>query len=77
MVRNINSFVVSILKKYVKLLDLLFFNFLNLDKFLNVISVLLLLTISLLLALTVFEIKLDNSIVFNIEVSNVAILLKL
>ena len=75
-VRNISF---SVAPKYVKISDFLFFDFLDLDKSTTVSSVLPLpLTNSLFSTLSVFEAaNPDNSVVFNIEVSGTAILLKL
>ena len=63
---------------HIRILDLLFFDFLDLDESPNVLSALTsLLTILLLSALNAFRANNpDDPIVFNIEVSDAAILLK-
>ena len=50
-----------------------------LDEFITVLLILLLLTLTtlLLLALNIFKIKSNNLVVFNIEISSIAILLRL
>ena len=62
---------------YVEILNFIFFDFL--DKFLTILlTLLLLLTTLLVLATKIFRVKLlDNLIVFNIQVGNILILLKL
>lgn len=63
---------------YVKFLDLLSLDFLDLDKFLtfSLVLSLLALTILFLSAVSVLGAKFHNLIVFKIKVSNVAIWLK-
>ena len=78
-VRNIGFPIAQIVGTCVKFLDLLFFNFLNLDKFLIVSSALppLLPTTSSLLALNAFGANFSYRLVdFNIKISGAAILLK-
>ena len=70
-VRKIGFFAALI---YVRFLNFLFFDFLNLDKFLNISSTLPSTLINLLLLiLNIFRAKSD---VFNIKVNSIAILLK-
>lgn len=73
-VKNISFFIILI---YVKMLNFLFFFFLNLNKFLFILldPLLSLSTILLLSVLNVFKIKFDNIIIFSIEISSLAILL--
>ena len=78
-VKNIGFPIASMSKKCVEILDFLFFDFLDLDEFLTVLLTLLPLfpTTSLASAPNVFGANfLDDSVVFNIEVSGAAILLK-
>ena len=76
-VKNIGSLVTSI---HVKFLDFLFFDFLDWDKFLTVLSAIPLLTpltTLLLSVLNTFGANIsDDLVVFSIEVSGAAILLK-
>ena len=70
-------FVALIFDIYIKFLDLLLFNLLDLNKFTTILSKLLSLTTLLLLALNVFKANfLNNFFVFYIEISNAAILLR-
>lgn len=75
-IKNISFLIILI---YVKMLNFLFFFFLDLNKFLSILldSVLSLSTILLLSILNAFEIKFDNIIIFSIEISSLAILLQL
>ena len=74
-IRNISSFVTLI---RIKFLNFSFFNFLYLDKFLNILLALLSTSkILLLLVLKVVKANLlDDLVVFNIKISNTAILCK-
>lgn len=75
-IRKIDFFVVPIINIYIKFLDLFFFKFLNLDKFLTILLVLPpLLTILLLLTLNNLGIESNNPVIFNIEVNGTIILL--
>ena len=76
-VRKIGSSIIPIFGIYVQFLDLLFFDFLNLDKFLDILLALPpTLTILLLLALNAFKAKFDDAVVLNSKIIGVAILLK-
>ena len=77
-IEKIGFLQTSIFEEYDELLDLLFFDFLDLNKFLNILSALLLPSkTSLSSALNAFVANnLNNLVVINIEVSIVAILLK-
>ena len=78
-VKKICFFIAIIFDLYINFLDLLFFDLLDLDKFITVLLAFLLLfpTILLLLALNVFKAEfLYDLIVFNIEISSITILLK-
>ena len=70
-IRKISFFITLIFSTYVQFLDLLF-----LDKFITILLALLSLATLLLSVMTLFEIKSDNQIIFNIKVSSIAILLK-
>ena len=76
-VRKIGFPIALISEERVKISDLSFFNSLHLDESL-IISLALpsTLTISLLLVLNAFGAKSDNPVIFNIEISDVGILLK-
>lgn len=74
--RNIDFFIILI---YIKFLNLLFFNFLDLGKFLTILSTLspfISSTILLLSAFNVFRVYSDNSVFFNIKVNSTVILKK-
>lgn len=60
-------------------MDLLFFYFLELNKFLTILLTLLplFLIIFFLSTLSIFKAKFDNLVIFNIKINNVTILLKL
>ena len=77
--RKIGFFIVLIFDIYIKYLHLLFFNLLDLDKFIIISSTLsTLLTTLLLLAKNVFKTNSANDLVFfNIKIRCKAILLKL
>ena len=74
---NIGFSVAPISDECVEISNLLFFDFLNLDKFLNILSTLLPTpTTSLSSALNIFGTESDDLVVFNMEVCDAAILLK-
>ena len=76
-VRKVVSPIAQISKKRVKISDLSFFDFLDLDEFLTVSLALPSTPTTLLLSiLYAFGAKSDDPVVFNMEVSNTAILLK-
>lgn len=77
-VSKVSFLITLIFDIYIKFSNLLFFDFLNLDKFLIVLSTLLLLFLTILLSPTLgaCRVKSDNLVVFNIEINNIAILLK-
>lgn len=72
-VRNIGFYIALI---DIKFLTLLFFDFLDWNKFLDILSALLPLWTTLFLAPNFFKANLDNPVVLNIEVRSIAILLK-
>lgn len=78
-VKNL-MFFIALIFLYIKILNLVFFYFLNLDKFLNFLLVLLLLLYIFLLSLVINIIQIyiiNNLFVFIIEIDNTTILLKL
>ena len=76
-IRKVGSSVASISEECIKISNLLFFDFLEIDEFLTVsLALPPTPTTSLLSALNAFRIKFDDLVVFNIEVSSAAILLK-
>lgn len=77
-IRKINFFVALIFEKYVKFLNLLIFNFFDLNKSTTILLALLLpSTILLILGLSNFDINSPkDQVIFSIKVSDVKILLK-
>ena len=77
-IKKVDSPIALIFGIYVKFLDLLFFNLLKKSTIVSLTLALPLSTIFLLLALNAFKANFsDNPIIFNIEVNNTVILLKL
>ena len=70
--------IAPIFSTYIKFLDLLFFNLLKLDKFIIILLALPLSFITLFLStLNVFKANfLNNLVVFNYKINNIAIFLK-
>ena len=75
-VRNV-GFPIALIFVHVEILDLSFFDFLDLDEFLTVLLALLLPTPTTSFSVaSILEADSDDLIVFNIEVSNIATLPK-
>lgn len=77
--KQLKAFLLLKVKKIdylVALIYMKFLDFLNLNKFLNILLTLLLLTTLLSSTLSAFGIKFDNVVVFNIKVNDAVILLK-